>query len=95
MYLWAVLRSPAVTAEWLSHTTGFGRHYVDWPLIKKQYLPLLPYPKQKHIGDIYRELFQHEKEIITKQNKAREEISILGLDDIRAIERLQKAKPPR
>ena len=35
MYIWSVLRSPAVTAEWLSHTTGFGRHYVDWELIKK------------------------------------------------------------
>uniref|UniRef100_A0A6M3ID74 Putative methyltransferase n=1 Tax=viral metagenome TaxID=1070528 RepID=A0A6M3ID74_9ZZZZ len=95
MYIWSVLRSPAVSAEWLSHTTGFGRHYVDWQLIKKQRIPLLLFSKQKQIGDIYRTLLQYERDIIEKQNEAQNQISLLGLDDIRAIERLQKAKPPR
>ena len=95
MYVWSVLRSPAITAEWLSHTTGFGRHYVDWELIKNQRIPLLPYPKQKYIGDLCRSLLQFEREIINKQNETNEAIAILGLDDIRAIERLEKAKPPR
>lgn len=29
-YLWAVLRSAAVVAEWLSDATGVGRHRVGW-----------------------------------------------------------------
>ena len=95
MYIWSVLRSPAVAAEWLSHTTGFGRHYVDWELIKNQRIPFLPFHKQKHIGDIYRAMLQYERSIINKQNEAKKAMSVLGLDDIRAIERLQKAKPPR
>lgn len=95
MYIWSVLRSPAIVAEWLSHTTGFGRHYVDWDLIRKQRIPLLPYPKQQHIGNILRELIQHEREIVTKQIAANNEISVLGLDDKRAMDRLLKAKPPR
>jgi len=95
MYLWSILRSPAIVAEWLSHTTGFGRHYVDWNLIRKQCVPLLPYPKQQHIGNLLRELLKYEKEILVKQQAASDEIATLGLDDSRANDRLVKAKPPQ
>lgn len=95
MYIWSVLRTPAIVAEWLSHTTGFGRHYVDWNLIRKQRIPLLPYSKQQQIGNLFRELIQHEKDILIKQKTALDEIATLGLDDIRAKDRLVKAKPPR
>lgn len=95
MYIWSVLRTPAIVAEWLSHTTGFGRHYVDWNLIRKQRIPLLPYPKQRHIGNIFRELIKIEQEILFKQKIASDEIAALGLEDIRAKDRLVKAKPPQ
>jgi type I restriction enzyme M protein len=95
IYVWSVLRTSAIVAEWLSHTTGFGRHYVDWNLIRKQRIPLLPYPKQLHIGNIFRELMKKEQEILLKQKAASDEIAALGLDDIRAKDRLIKAKPPQ
>ncbi|MDP8208707.1 MAG: N-6 DNA methylase [Candidatus Electryonea clarkiae] len=81
LYLWSILRSSAVTAEWLSHTTGFGRHYVDWELIKSQRIPLISYPEQKRVGDICRECLWHEKEIINKKKAANEALSFLGLDN--------------
>ncbi|HUU38990.1 MAG TPA: N-6 DNA methylase [Candidatus Desulfaltia sp.] len=95
MYIWSVLRTPAVVAEWLSHTTGFGRHYVDWNHIRKQRIPLLPPDKQQHIGSMLRELFQHEQEISIKRAAAADQLAILGLDDDRAKDRLIRAKPPR
>ena len=95
MYVWSTLRTPAIVAEWLSQTTGFGRHYVDWELIRKQRLPLPSYNKQKQIGDIYRKLFSYDKEIAEKQKAAADEITNLGLDDERAIAKLIVAKPPR
>lgn len=95
MYVWSVLRTPAIVAEWLSHTTGFGRHYVDWELIKKQQIPLLPYPKQKRVGGNIRELIAYEQEILVKREQAATEINVLGLDDERACERLVTAKPPQ
>jgi len=95
MYIWSVLRCPAVVAEWLSHTTGFGRHYVDWDLIRNQRIPLLPYSKQQNIGNIIRELIQHERDIVAKQTAVNNEMEVLGLNDKRAIDRLEKAKPPR
>lgn len=95
MYVWTILRTPAIIAEWLSHTTGFGRHYVDWNLIKKQRIPLLPYGKQKNIGDNLRSLLHYELEILTKREDAANELTLLGLDDIRACNRLLTAKPPQ
>ncbi len=95
LYIWSVLRTPAIVAEWLSHTTGFGRHYIDWNLIRKQRVPLLPYNKQQYIGNIFRKLIEYEQEIIIKQKIASDEIASLGLEDIRAKDRLIKAKPPQ
>lgn len=94
-YIWSVLRTPAIVAEWLSHTTGFGRHYVDWNLIRKQRIPLLSPDKQQHIGDMLRDLLQHEQEISTKRAAAAGQLITLGLDDDRAKDRLARAKPPR
>jgi type I restriction enzyme M protein len=95
MYIWSVLRTPAVVAEWLSHTTGFGRHYVDWNLIRRQRIPLLLPDRQQHIGDMLRELVQDEQEILTKRAAAADQLASLGLNDDRAKDRLARAKPPR
>ncbi len=95
MYICSILRTSAVVAEWLSHTTGFGRHYVDWNLIRNQRIPLLPYEKQKHIGNVSRELIQFEKDILFKKNTIASEIANLGLEDDRAKDKLASAKPPR
>lgn len=32
LYLWSVLRSPAVTAEWISTASGVGRHRLGLPV---------------------------------------------------------------
>ncbi len=94
-YVWSVLRTPAIVAEWLSHTTGFGRHYVDWNIIRDQRIPLLLADKQLAIGNMIRELFRYEQEISVKKDAAEDMLAGLGLNDSRAKDRLAKAKPPQ
>ncbi len=94
-YLWAILVSPAVLAEWLSDATGVGRHPVEWETFRKQSIPLLPYPQQKTIGNLYRQAREHELEIPRCKSTAREVLAVLGLDNKEARERLARAKPPK
>ncbi len=94
-YLWAVLRSAAVIAEWLSGATGVGRHRVDWDLLRNQRVPLLPYPEQKKVGDKYREAQAHEREIRKLRAEAQGALLPLELEGELAKDRLERAKPPK
>ena len=95
MYLWSVLRSSAVIAEWLAHSTGVGRHRVEWNLLKEQALPLLPFAEQKAIGDLYRKAARLEKESDAAMAEAAGGIATLDLDGELAREQMARAKPPR
>ncbi len=63
LYLWSVLRSSAVIAEWMSGSSGVGRHRVGWDLLKDQRVPLLPYPEQQKVGKLLREAQKRDAEI--------------------------------
>lgn len=95
MYLWAVLRSPAVIAEWLSNASGLARHRHDWETLKKQRIPMLEYSKQIEIGNLYREADAYQLEAERMNKKATSLLSDLDLDNKVAKERLIRAKPPR
>jgi len=95
LYLWAVLRSPAVIAEWISSASGVGRHRVDWELLRQQRIPLLDSPKQTRVGDFYRQVLQHEQEIWDLREAAAAELVTLDLSTADAVERLVRAKPPK
>ena len=95
MYLWSVLRSSAVIAEWLSAATGVGRHRVGWDLLKDQKIPLLDYATQKEIGDLYRNADRLEEESVDNRKKAAAALKTLDLDCEVARDRLDRAKPPR
>ncbi len=94
-YLWAVLRSAAVVAEWLSGATGVGRHRVDWQSLVEQRVPMLPYAEQKEIGDKYRKTMQHEAEIRRLRFAAQGLLAPLELEGEIAKDRLERAKPPK
>ncbi len=94
-YLWSILRSPAVLAQWISDSSGVSRHRVGWAELKKQVVPLLPYEKQKEIGNLFRSAVKHEEEAIKLMKNAGEELTSLELDAEEAKSRLRKAKPPR
>lgn len=94
-YLWAVLRSPAVVAEWLSGATGVGRHRVGWDLLFDQRIPLLDPKKQKAIGDFYRKAEEHEERIAGLHASARAALAPLELEGETAVDRLARAKPPK
>jgi len=95
LYLWSILRSSAVIAEWMSGSSGIGRHRVDWALLRKQRIPLFPFTRQKEIGDLYRAAQQHEVETAQETAAAIQALSELDLEGETARDRLERAKPPR
>ena len=48
-YIWSVLRTAGVIAEWLSGASGVGRHRVGWDVLHSQQILLYPYDRQKEI----------------------------------------------
>jgi len=95
LYLWSVLRSPAVIAEWISSASGVGRHRVDWELLRRQRVPLLPEPEQQQVGTLYRQVLEHEHQIGTLRESAESQLEKLNLGAADAVERLVRAKPPK
>lgn len=94
-YLWAVLRSAAIVAEWLSGATGVGRHRVDWDLLCIQRIPLLSYDEQQKIGMQYREVEQYEAKIAKVKEDVQTYLARLELEGDVAVDRLARAKPPK
>lgn len=94
-YLWAVLRSAAVVAEWLSGATGVGRHRVGWDLLVDQRIPLLDPKEQKAVGDYYRKAEEHEARIASLKASAVAALAPLELEGETAVDRLARAKPPK
>lgn len=95
MYLWSVLRTAAIVAQWLSGASGLARHRVEWELLRKQPVPLLPYSRQKEIGELYRQAQALEQQITALKQSAVKAISNLELEGEAARDRLARGKPPR
>jgi type I restriction enzyme M protein len=95
LYLWSVLRSTAVIAEWLTDSTGVGRHRVDWSLLRNQRVPLLSSERQREIDAHYRAAAEHEAEIVRHTASALKALDTLDLESDAARDRLVRAKPPR
>lgn len=95
LYLWSVMRSSAVIAEWMSGSSGVGRHRVDWDLLRKQSVPLLSPARQRKVGDLLRAAQEREAEIAKLRASADTALGKLGLEGDVPRERLARAKPPR
>ena len=94
-YIWSILRSSAVIAEWLSAASGVGRTRVNWSVLETQTIPLLPDAQQREIGDLYRSVDAHERQIQHVRDDALSRLSVLDLECEIARDRLIRAKPPR
>ncbi len=94
-YIWAVLRSSAVIAEWLSEASGVGRTRVDWSILQKQRVPLLPSKKQREVGELYRSAEEYERQIARAKDDAQSKLANLELEGETAKDRLARAKPPK
>jgi type I restriction enzyme M protein len=95
MYLWSILRSPAVIAEWLSAATGLGRHRVDWSVLQQQKVPLLRIERQREIAEINRREYRLFEEMMALRKSAIQELGDLDLYGEMAMDKLVRAKPPR
>ena len=94
-YIWSVLRTAGVVAEWLSGASGVGRHRVDWGVLQNQQVPLYPYHRQKEIGDLYRDIHAREQETRRLAEAADASLADLNLEGEVAKDRLARAKPPK
>ena len=94
-YIWSVLRTAGVIAEWLSGASGVGRHRVDWGMLQNQQVPLYPYHQQKEIGDLYRDIHTREQETKRLGEAAAASLADLDLEGEVAKNRLARAKPPK
>ena len=94
-YLWSVLRSSAVIAQWISQSRGVGRHRVDWDILRQQRVPLLEHDQQLAIGDMFRDAQGHLQQIESLKMAAAAHLQRLDLEDLSARERLAAAKPPK
>jgi type I restriction enzyme M protein len=95
MYLWSVLRSPAVIAEWLSSSTGLGRHRVSWELLKDQRIPLLPKNERHEIARLNREQNELFDRMLATGEMAMAKLASLDLYGELAKDKLARAKPPK
>ena len=95
LYIWSVLRSTAVIAEWLSGASGVGRTRVNWEILKRQRIPLLAGRRQREIGNIYRVAENHERQALAMRKRAESKLIPLDLESDAATNRMQRAKPPR
>jgi len=84
-----------VIAEWMSGSSGVGRHRVEWPLLPTQKIPLLSPARQRKIGDRYRAAQKKEAEIAKIREEALAGLQELDLDGEAARDRLARAKPPK
>ncbi len=50
MYLWSILRTTEIRADFLTSAIGMGRQTIDWDDIKNVKVPFLPPTKRKEIG---------------------------------------------
>ena len=94
-YLWSVLRTSGIVAEWLSGASGVGRHRITWDVLKEQRVPLLPIDRQVAVGDLYREALSRQAEARALSEEALGYIAGLALEGEEARDRLARAKPPR
>lgn len=94
-YLWSVLRSTAVVAEWITGSSGMGRHRVDWDVLRYQKVPLLSPDRQRQIGNLIREAEEHEVKKAKCIQSAQGGLAGLDLEGETAKERLVRARPPR
>ncbi len=94
-YIWSVLRSTAVIAEWLSGASGVGRTRVDWEILRSQKIPLLSSKRQHEIGELYRSAEEYERQIARAREEAQAKLASLELEGDAARDRLARAKPPR
>ena len=94
-YIWSVLRTAGVIAEWLSAASGVGRHRIGWNILENQQIPLYSYSRQNEIGDLYRDIRAREIEMKSLVEQAAASLAELHLEGEVARDRLDRAKPPK
>ncbi|MGH9237589.1 MAG: hypothetical protein ACRD3G_06070 [Vicinamibacterales bacterium] len=63
--------------------------------LKRQRVPLLKLERQREIGAIYRHAEELERQVLNLRQSAEVALGVLNLENPVALDRLQRAKPPR
>ena len=79
----------AFSGTWIGQTPG------RLEVLKDQRVPLLPYDRQKAIGDLHRKARAQIERSRVLIETAHKELDLLDLEVETAIDRLERSKPPR
>ncbi|MDR1470807.1 MAG: N-6 DNA methylase [Spirochaetaceae bacterium] len=96
LYLWSILRTTEIRADFLSSAIGMGRQTINWEYIKKVSIPFLPKPERKEIVKKILEAWELED----KAKKSLEAINDLlnthfDVESDQSKQRFISTKPPR
>ena len=96
LYLWSILRTTEIRADFLTPAIGMGRQTIGWGDIKNVEVPFVSIEKRKEISKDIIDSWGAEK---TAQEKL-EKINILlnknfGVESRESIERFEATKPPK
>ncbi len=96
LYLWSILRTTEIRADFLTSAIGMGRQTIDWDDIKNVKIPFLPVSKRNDISNQILSAWEYEKKAATTFEKIN---SILHnnfeVESEEAKIRFESTKPPR
>lgn len=94
-YLCAILRTPAIIAEWLSSASGIARQRVDWEAMQHQLVPLVVPAAQEQIGGKNRSAALCRQQALELEQEAMHALVGYGLFGEEPRQRIDRAMPPR
>ena len=94
-YLWSVLRSHELRADMQSLSPGSGRYTTYWPEVGKLLVPWPSEERRKDIGDGLIDLWDKERELMMRRQRALSHLDILGVESAESRRRWSVSKAPQ
>ena len=94
-YLWSVLRSYELRADMQSLSPGSGRYTTYWPKVGQLLIPWPSEERRKEIGDGLIELWEEERELMMRRQRALAHLDILGIESAESRRRWSVSKAPQ
>ncbi len=96
LYLWSILRSTEIRADFLTSAIGMGRQTIDWEDMKNVVVPLLPVNKRKIISREILRAWEAENEAkYTMKNITQELHEAFDVESEESKIRFESSKPPK
>jgi type I restriction enzyme M protein len=96
LYLWSILRTTEMRADFLTSAIGMGRQTVSWEDIKNVEVPFLPIEERQRISDSIRNAWQQEKLALQRLDTIAAKLhDQFNVESEESKKRFEATKPPR